>query len=63
MKRLPLDPQIHTMALQYQSQSLDEAGLKRLAELPDELTAAGYGPIFPLLVQIFRLLISIKTMP
>ena len=51
------------MALQYQSQSLVEAGLKRLAELPDELTAAGYGPIFPLLVQIFRLLISIKTMP
>ncbi len=48
------DPLIHTMALRYQLQSLDEAGLKRLAELPEELTAAGYAPIFPLLVQIFR---------
>lgn len=48
------DPLIHTMALRYQSQPLDEADLKRLAELPEQLTAAGYSPIFPLLVQIYR---------
>ncbi len=50
------DPLIHTMALRYQTESLDEAGLKRLGELPEQLTAAGYSPVFSLLVQIYRLM-------
>lgn len=48
------DPLISLLALRYQSEPLDESAQKQLAELPEQLTAAGYSSMFRLMTQVYR---------
>lgn len=51
------DPLIQVMAIRYSSEPLDESAHKRMSELPEQLTAAGYGPTFRVLIQVYRFIL------
>lgn len=48
------DPLIRLMAIRYSTQPLDESAHKTMAELPEQLTSAGYGPTFRILLNMYR---------